>query len=73
MIFLLQDSDWEEIEADGAEADKDLMHAAGVTSFGQPTHEHLEAIAKIYNKVFSCWLFVHYENCKPWEYILFYL
>ncbi|KAM5567573.1 hypothetical protein ABKV19_015577 [Rosa sericea] len=45
-----EDSDWEEVEADGGEADKDLMHAAGVTSFGQPTHEHLEAIAKVFNK-----------------------
>lgn len=55
----MQDSDWEEVEADDGEADKNLMHAAGVTSFGQPTHEHLEAIAKVFNKVF---FFYHIFN-----------
>ncbi|KAM2330241.1 hypothetical protein ACFX1X_021099 [Malus domestica] len=45
-----QDSDWEEVEAEDGELDKDLMYSAGVTSFGRPSHEHLEAIAKTFDK-----------------------
>ncbi|XP_021815145.1 importin-9 isoform X2 [Prunus avium] len=45
-----QDSDWEEVEADDVELDKDLMYSAGVTSSGRPSHQHLEAIAKAFNK-----------------------
>ncbi|PQQ14355.1 importin-9 isoform X1 [Prunus yedoensis var. nudiflora] len=44
-----QDSDWEEVEADNVELDKDLMYSAGVTSSGRPSH--LEAIAKAFNKI----------------------
>lgn len=45
-----EDSDWEEVEADDVELDKDLMYSAGVTSSGRPSHQHLEAIAKAFNK-----------------------
>ncbi|CAB4295503.1 unnamed protein product [Prunus armeniaca] len=45
-----EDSDWEEVEADDVELDKDLMCSAGVTSSGRPSHQHLEAIAKAFNK-----------------------
>ncbi|XP_034199345.1 importin-9 isoform X2 [Prunus dulcis] len=45
-----QDSDWEEVEADDVQLDKDLMYSAGVTSSGRPSHQHLEAIAKAFNK-----------------------
>ncbi|KAL6294959.1 hypothetical protein ACE6H2_003101 [Prunus campanulata] len=45
-----EDSDWEEVEADDVELDKDLMYSAGVTSTGRPSHQHLEAIAKAFNK-----------------------
>lgn len=52
--FLQPDSDWEEVEAEDGELDKDLMYSAGVTSFGRPSHEHLEAMAKTFDKVLSC-------------------
>ncbi|KAI5352988.1 hypothetical protein L3X38_005880 [Prunus dulcis] len=45
-----EDSDWEEVEADDVQLDKDLMYSAGVTSSGRPSHQHLEAIAKAFNK-----------------------
>ena len=50
---MLQDSDWEEVGAEDVEADKDLLYSAGITSFGRPTNEHLEAMAKVFNEVFS--------------------
>lgn len=49
---MLQDSDWEEVQAEDVEAEKDLLYSAGATSFGRPTHEHLEAMAKVFNEVF---------------------
>lgn len=54
----MQDSDWEEVEADDVELDKDLMYSAGVTSSGRPSHQHLEAIAKAFNKVLCCYLYI---------------
>ncbi|KAL5553552.1 hypothetical protein UlMin_040953 [Ulmus minor] len=45
-----QDSDWEEVGAEDVEADKDLLYSAGITSFGRPTNEHLEAMAKVFNE-----------------------
>lgn len=48
---MLQDSDWEEVQAEDVEAEKDLLYSAGATSFGRPTHEHLEAMAKVFNEV----------------------
>lgn len=48
---MLQGSDWEEVQAEDVEADKDLLYSAGVTSFGRPTNEHLEAMAKVFNEV----------------------
>ncbi|GMN38872.1 hypothetical protein TIFTF001_008103 [Ficus carica] len=45
-----EDSDWEEVQAEDVEAEKDLLYSAGATSFGRPTHEHLEAMAKVFNE-----------------------
>lgn len=50
--FLLQDSDWEEVREGDEETDKDMMYLEGATS-NRPTHEHLEAMAKAFNEVFS--------------------
>lgn len=55
---MLQDGDWEEIEAEDADTDKDLLYSAGLTSFSRPTHEHLEAMAKVFSEVCSCFLHV---------------
>lgn len=54
---MLQDGDWEETEAEDA-ADKDLLYSAGLTSFSRPTHEHLEAMAKVFSEVCSYFLHV---------------
>ncbi|PON44541.1 Coatomer beta subunit [Parasponia andersonii] len=43
-------SDWEEVQAEDVEADKDLLYSAGVTSFSRPNSEHLEAMAKLFNE-----------------------
>ncbi|XP_060669537.1 uncharacterized protein LOC107428072 isoform X1 [Ziziphus jujuba] len=45
-----EDGDWEEIEAEDADTDKDLLYSAGLTSFSRPTHEHLEAMAKVFSE-----------------------
>ena len=49
---MYQDSDWEEVQAEDVEADKDFLYSAGVTTSSRPTHEHLEAMAKAFNEVF---------------------
>lgn len=33
------------------ESGKELLYSSGATSFGRPTYEHLEAMAKVYNEV----------------------
>lgn len=43
-----EDSDWEEVEAEDVEIDQDLLHAGTAKSFGRPTHEHLAAMAKVF-------------------------
>uniref|UniRef100_A0A7C9ER53 Importin-7/11-like TPR repeats domain-containing protein n=2 Tax=Opuntia streptacantha TaxID=393608 RepID=A0A7C9ER53_OPUST len=43
-----EDSDWEEVDADDAVIDKDLVHAATAKSFGRSSHEHLAAMAKVF-------------------------
>ncbi|XP_024018243.1 importin-9 isoform X1 [Morus notabilis] len=45
-----EDSDWEEVQAEDVEAEKDLLYSVGVTSSGRPTHEHLEAMAKVFDE-----------------------
>jgi len=54
-----QDSDWEEVDADDAVIDKDLVHAATATSFGRSSHEHLAAMAKVF-EVFL--LFISFQS-----------
>lgn len=51
-LFILQDSDWEEVHAEDVEADKDLLYSAGITSLSKPSHGHLEAMANVFNEVF---------------------
>lgn len=45
-----EDSDWEEVEGGDVEADQTLLHSADATSFGRPTSEHLNAMAKAFNE-----------------------
>lgn len=45
-----EDSDWEEVQAEDVEAEKDMLYSAVATSFGRPSHEHLEAMAKVFNE-----------------------
>ncbi|PIA39533.1 hypothetical protein AQUCO_02600173v1 [Aquilegia coerulea] len=45
-----EDSDWEEVRGRDDDIDKDLLYSAGGTSYGRPTVEHLDAIAKVFNE-----------------------
>lgn len=65
---MLQDGDWEETEAEDA-ADKDLLYSAGLTSFSRPTHEHLEAMAKVFSEV--CSYFLHVWKVIAIQYSLY--
>nr|KYP60291.1 Importin-9 [Cajanus cajan] len=44
-----EDSDWEEVQADGVENDKEFFYSMS-TSSGKATYEHLEAMAKVFNE-----------------------
>ncbi|XP_041010366.1 importin-9 isoform X1 [Juglans microcarpa x Juglans regia] len=44
------DSDWEEVQTEDIETDKDLFDSLCTTSSGRPTYGHLEAIEKVFNK-----------------------
>ena len=50
-LFVLQDSDWEEIPGEDMESDKDLFSSAAATPFGRSAYDHLEEMAKTYNEV----------------------
>ncbi|XP_044490398.1 importin-9 isoform X2 [Mangifera indica] len=41
---------WEEVHEGDVESGKELLYSSGATSFGRPTYEHLEAMAKVYNE-----------------------
>ncbi|KAI5436843.1 hypothetical protein KIW84_023099 [Lathyrus oleraceus] len=41
-------SDWEEVQTDGIESDKEFLHS--VSALGKPSYEHLEAMAKVFNE-----------------------
>ncbi|CAL5189135.1 unnamed protein product [Lathyrus oleraceus] len=43
-----EDSDWEEVQTDGIENDKEFLHS--VSALGKPSYEHLEAMAKVFNE-----------------------
>ncbi|XP_058775497.1 uncharacterized protein LOC131649758 isoform X1 [Vicia villosa] len=43
-----EDSDWEEVQTDGIENDKEFLHS--VSALGKPTYEHLEAMAKVFSE-----------------------
>ncbi|KAF5184289.1 importin-9-like [Thalictrum thalictroides] len=45
-----EDSDWEEVQGRDDDTNKDLLYSTGVTSYGRPTVEHLDAIAKVFNE-----------------------
>lgn len=47
--LLFQDSDWEEVQTDGLENDKEFLYS--VSSLGKAGYEHLEAMAKVFNEV----------------------
>ncbi|KAL5179988.1 Importin-9 [Glycine soja] len=44
-----EDSDWEEVQADGIENDKEFLYSVS-TSSGKATNEQLEAMAKVFNE-----------------------
>lgn len=46
-----QDSDWEEVQTDGIENDKEFIYSVSTSASGKPSYEHLEAMAKIFNEV----------------------
>ena len=60
--FMLQGSDWEEVNAEDVEGDKDLLYSAGATSFSRPSSEHLEAMAKVFNEVSSSCMFEEFHH-----------
>ncbi|XP_004490293.1 uncharacterized protein [Cicer arietinum] len=43
-----EDSDWEEVQTDGLENDKEFLYS--VSSLGKAGYEHLEAMAKVFNE-----------------------
>lgn len=45
-----EDSDWEEIQAEDVETDQNMVISSGATSFGRPTYEQLEAMAKVFDE-----------------------
>ncbi|XP_061340702.1 uncharacterized protein LOC133287159 isoform X2 [Gastrolobium bilobum] len=45
-----EDSDWEEVQADGIENDKEFLYSVSTSASGKPTYEHLEAMAKLFNE-----------------------
>lgn len=45
-----EDSDWEEAQAGDAEADQDLLYSVCDTSYGRPSYEYLDAMAKAVNE-----------------------
>lgn len=52
-----QDSDWEEVQTDGIENDREFLYSVSTSTSGKPTYEHLEAMAEVFNKVllsYSC-------------------
>ncbi|RDX82379.1 Importin-9, partial [Mucuna pruriens] len=44
-----EDSDWEEVQADRIEKDKEFIYSVSTTS-GKATYEHLEAMAKVFSE-----------------------
>lgn len=49
----LQDSEWEDAEADDVSNDENLLHSVNATSVGRHTHEYLQVMAKVYDGVCS--------------------
>lgn len=45
-----EDSEWEEVEAEDAETDQDILYSAGVTSSGRVSNHYLESMAKAFNE-----------------------
>ncbi|KAK2429848.1 ARM repeat superfamily protein [Trifolium repens] len=43
-----EDSDWEEVQTDGLDNDKEFL--SSVSALGKPSYEHLEAMAKVFNE-----------------------
>lgn len=48
---LLQDSEWEDAEADDFSNDENLLHSVNATSLGRHTNEYLQVMAKVYDEV----------------------
>ncbi|XP_057447978.1 uncharacterized protein LOC130739637 [Lotus japonicus] len=45
-----EDSDWEEVQTDGIENDREFLYSVSTSTSGKPTYEHLEAMAEVFNK-----------------------
>ena len=59
--LFIQDSDWEEVQTDGLENDRELLYSVSTSTSGKSTFENLEALAKVFDKVllsYSCLLSV---------------
>lgn len=48
---MLQDSEWEEVEAEDAETDQDILYSAGSTISGRVKNSYLESMAKTFDEV----------------------
>ena len=51
--MFLQDSDWEEVDAEDAEVQQSFLHASPAKLSGKPDYEHLAAMAKVFEVLFS--------------------
>ena len=55
--LFLQDSDWEEVDAEDAEVQQSFLHASPAKLSGKPDYEHLAAMAKVFEVLFSQFFF----------------
>lgn len=67
--FVLQDSEWEEVDAEDAETDQDILYPAGGTLSGRVKNSYLESMAKAFNEV--CWNAVYF--LYTWTMFIFYI
>lgn len=67
--FISQDSDWEEAQNGDAGNEEALLYSAAATSHSRPSYEYLDAMAKAFNKVYSCLTFHSFPNCADFHLI----
>lgn len=62
--LVLQDSEWEEVEAEDAETDQDILYSAGATVSGRVKNSYLESMAKTFDEVCrnEIYLFIYLDD-----------